>query len=90
MPQALPAKPDLDWLRKAAKARLAELRSRRPDAKLHQAQFAVANDYGFRSWRALKAHVDGIGPTFCDRDRVFEAARAGDVEAVRRAFEFGL
>ncbi len=64
MPQALPAKPDLDWLRKAAKARLAELRSRRPDAKLHQAQFAVANDYGFRSWRALKAHVDGIVQRF--------------------------
>jgi ankyrin repeat protein len=89
MPQALPAKPDLDWLKKAAKARLAALRSGKPDARLHQAQRAIANDYGFRSWRALKAHVDGIGPTFRDRDRVFEAARAGDLEAVRRAFESG-
>ena len=89
MPQALPANPHLDWLRKAAKLRLAELRAEKPDARLHQAQLAVANDYGFNSWRALKAHVDGINPAVRDRARVFEAARAGDVEAVRRAFASG-
>src|SRR6185503_14296922 len=43
----------------------------------------------FKSWRALKAHVDSISPTFRDRGRVFEAARAGDVDAVRRAFASG-
>jgi ankyrin repeat protein len=89
MPQALPANPHLDWLRKAAKLRLAELRAEKPDARLHQAQLAVANDYGFNSWRALKAHVDGINPAVRDRARVFEAARAGDIEAVRRAFASG-
>ncbi len=89
MPQALPANPHLDWLRKAAKLRLAELRAQKPDAKLHQAQLAIANDYGFNSWRALKAHVDGINPAFRDPARIFEAARAGDAELVRRAFASG-
>jgi ankyrin repeat protein len=89
MPQALPANPDLDWLRKTAKQRLVELRANEPDARLHQAQLAMANAYGFKSWRALKAHVDNLKPAARDRDRVFKAARAGDVEAVRRAFASG-
>lgn len=89
MPQVLPANPHLDWLRKAAKQRLAELRAQKPDARLHQAQLAVANDYGFKSWRALKTHVDAINPSLRDRQRVFEAARAGNLEMVRRAFAAG-
>jgi ankyrin repeat protein len=89
MPQALPANPDLDWLKKAAKKRLADLRARAPETKLHLAQLAVANDYGFKSWRALKAHVDDINGVADGRERVFAAARAGDVEAVRRAFASG-
>ena len=88
MPQALPANPNLDWLKKTAKQRLVQLRTSKPDAKLHEAQFALAHDYGFKSWRALKSHVDSIGH-FRDRNRVFQAARAGDVEAVRRAFASG-
>jgi hypothetical protein len=47
MPQALPANPNLDWLKKTAKQRLVELRASQPDAKLHRAQLAVAHDYGF-------------------------------------------
>jgi ankyrin repeat protein len=89
MPQALPANPNLDWLKKTAKQRLAELRAEQVEAKLHQAQLAVAHDYGFTSWRALKSHVDNVGPALRDRHRVFEAARAGNVEAVRRAFASG-
>ncbi len=89
MPQALPANPNLDWLKKAARKRLVRLRADEPDARLHQAQFAVARDYGFPSWRALKLHVDRTSPAFGDRDRVFAAARIGDVEAVRRAFASG-
>ncbi|MFO1108280.1 MAG: ankyrin repeat domain-containing protein [Bradyrhizobium sp.] len=89
MPQALPANPDLDWLKKAAKKRLAELRLHAPDSRLHQAQFAIATDYGFTSWRALKAHVDQTGGAAGGRERVFAAARDGDVEAVRRAFASG-
>jgi ankyrin repeat protein len=89
MPQALPANPNLDWLKKTARRRLVQLRTIQPDARLHQVQLAVAHDYGFKSWRALKAHVDSINPTFRERDRVFDAARAGDVEAVSRAFASG-
>ena len=89
MPQALPANPDLDWLKKAAKKRLVELRVAEPDTKLHQAQLAVARDHGFTSWRALKAHLDGINGVTGERERVFAAARGGDVEAVRRAFASG-
>ncbi len=89
MPQALPANPNLDWLRKTAKRRLVQVRTSQPDARLHQVQLAIAHDYGFTSWRALKSHVDSISPAFRGRDRVFEAARVGDVEAVRRAFASG-
>jgi len=89
MPQALPAQPNIDWLKQTAKQRLAELRASNPTAKLYQAQLTVARDYGFKSWRALKAHVDGATATRHDRVRVFEAARTGDTEAVRRAFASG-
>jgi ankyrin repeat protein len=89
MPQALPANPDLDWLKKAAKKRLAELRLGAPETKLHLAQLAVAKDYGFTSWRALKVHVDDINGTADGRERVFAAARDGDVETVRHALASG-
>jgi ankyrin repeat protein len=89
MPQALPANPNLDWLKKTAKQRLVQLRSSEPNARLHEAQLALAHDYGFKSWRALKSHVDSVAPAFPDRNRVFEAARSGDVETVRRAFAAG-
>ena len=58
MTKTLPHRPDLAWLKKSAKERLAELRASDPGAKLHQAQRAIAGDHGFPSWRALKARVD--------------------------------
>ena len=58
---SLPDAPDLDWLRKQAKRRLAELRKATPATKLADAQFDLARQYGFPSWRALKAHVDVLG-----------------------------
>jgi ankyrin repeat protein len=109
MPKALPAKPNIEWLRKAAKDRLAELRALDPAAKLNVAQRDLAKDYGFKSWRALKAQVDALTSDALtsdaltsdaltsdalagaqpDRNRVFRAARAGDIETVRRAFAAG-
>jgi ankyrin repeat protein len=89
MPKALPANPNLEWLRKVAKHRLVELRAEEPDARLHHAQLAIARDYGFKNWRALKTRVDDIAFTSRDNQRVFEAARNGDVEAVRHAFAAG-
>ncbi|QIG52242.1 hypothetical protein G5V57_33820 [Nordella sp. HKS 07] len=61
MVKTLPERPDLAWLKKAAKEHLAVLRANDPGAKLHQAQLDIARDYGFPSWRALKAHVDVAG-----------------------------
>jgi catechol 2,3-dioxygenase-like lactoylglutathione lyase family enzyme len=58
MAKTLPVHPHIDWLKKTAKQQLDEMRARDPSAKLHQAQLALARDYGFPSWRALKAHVD--------------------------------
>jgi ankyrin repeat protein len=58
MSSQLPSHPNLDWLRKTAKQRLSELRAADPHAKLADAQRTVAREYGFPSWRKLKAHVE--------------------------------
>jgi ankyrin repeat protein len=71
----LPDNPNLDWLRKQAKRRLAELRKANPSAQLADAQFDLAHEYGFASWRALKTHIDALTV----EGRLFEAARTGDV-----------
>ena len=87
--RSLPAQPNLEHLKNEAKQRLKALRKANPHAKLANAQLALAREYGFASWRQLKAHVDGSAPANKDRKRVFDAARAGDVETVRRAFDDG-
>jgi ankyrin repeat protein len=79
MPQPLPDNPNLDWLRKQSKRRLDELRESQPDAKLSEAQFDLAKQYGFSSWRALKAHIDSL----TTEGQIFAAARSGDVETLR-------
>jgi hypothetical protein len=56
--RALPARPNLEHLKRAAKQRLESLRRTAPDAKLADAQFHLARDYGFASWRSLKAEID--------------------------------
>lgn len=72
--QALPENASLEWLRKEAKRRLTTLRATAPSGKLADAQLQVAREYGFPSWRALKAHVDALTVD----GRLFEAARSGD------------
>src|SRR5262245_58753146 len=71
---SLPDAANIDWLRKQAKRRLKELRETRPDAQLSDAQFELARQYGFASWRALKTHIDALTID----GRLFEAARKGD------------
>lgn len=73
MTKTLPAQPDLDWLKKTAKQRLREIRTHDPEAKLHQAQLEIARDYGFASWRELKAHVDRLSVD----GQIIEAATKG-------------
>ncbi|MBS0360108.1 MAG: DUF3471 domain-containing protein [Proteobacteria bacterium] len=56
--RGLPARPNLERLKNEAKQRLDALRATTPHAKLAAAQFQLARDYGFLSWRDLKAEVD--------------------------------
>jgi ankyrin repeat protein len=79
----LPDNPNLEWLRKQAKARLAELRQANPDARLAAAQFELAKRYGFSSWRALKEHVDSVTVD----GQIIESARKGDVETLARLLD---
>jgi ankyrin repeat protein len=79
----LPESPSLEWLRKQAKRRLEELRRSDPAAKLADAQFELAKEHGFTSWRALKAHVDSL----TDDGRVLAAARAGDDAELARLLD---
>jgi len=77
----LPERASYEYLKKLAKERLAFLRSRQPAAKLADAQLAVAREYGFPSWRALKAEMDlRRAPNIAEFMR---ACTAGDVEALR-------
>jgi ankyrin repeat protein len=80
----LPNRPNLEHLRNEAKQRLKELRGQNAAARLTDAQLLIAREYGFPSWRQLKATVENG-----QRQRVFQAARAGDLDTVRRALEGG-
>jgi ankyrin repeat protein len=77
----LPARASLEYLKKLAKERLQELRRSDPPAKLSAAQLALAREYGFPSWRALKSEVERRGQD--DVARFFEACSNGDVAALR-------
>ena len=77
MSGSLPERASLEYLKKLAKDRLLEMRALDPAAKLHQAQLGVARDYGFRSWRALKAEIDRRrAPQIAE---FFRACAAGDL-----------
>ncbi|HEV8355654.1 MAG TPA: ankyrin repeat domain-containing protein [Gemmatimonadales bacterium] len=80
-PLSLPDSPSLEWLRKQAKQRLAELRRTNPSARLAEAQLELARRYGFASWRALKARIDSLTLD----GQLFDAAKGGDL-AVLTAF----
>ncbi len=56
----LPARPNLSYLKKLAKQRLAQRKRSRAAPKLAQIQLAIAREYGFASWRKLKAHVESV------------------------------
>lgn len=62
MSRNLPARPNLEYLKKEAKDRLDALRQSDSSAQLADAQFALAREYGFDSWPKMKAHVESIAP----------------------------
>lgn len=61
MPRQLPTHPSLEYLQKEAKHLLRELQRDTPRTRLADAQRALAKQYGFASWAALKAHVASAG-----------------------------
>jgi hypothetical protein len=79
MSRDLPEFPNLDHLKKQAKALLREMQQSRPEAKLADAQHAVARQYGFQSWIRLKTYVESL-PRRTDRA---PAAQAGAGQFVR-------
>jgi ankyrin repeat protein len=89
MSSSLPVRPNLEWLRKTAKERLSEIRTTEPNAKLADAQLALAREYGFPSWRRLRAHVEALAAKAADAkvdevsDEFFLNVGTGAVNKVR-------
>ena len=84
-PFDLPARPSLEQLRKQAKERLDAM----PGARLADAQFALACDYGFESWPKLVRHVEALArPDVAQQDRIARDMAAvwhhGDAAAAER------
>ena len=55
--QELPQNPHIEHVRKEAKQRFAALKQQGRGARLADAQYWLARDYGFSNWRALKDEV---------------------------------
>ena len=62
MSRELPDRPNLEFLKKQAKALLRDLQVQQPETQLADAQHAVAREYGFSSWPALHAHIEQPPP----------------------------
>jgi hypothetical protein len=78
MSRNLPELPNLEHLRKQAKALLRELRQQSPEATLAEAQHTIARLYGFASWPKLKAHVESLPrPANHSGAKDAEAGRSG-------------
>jgi ankyrin repeat protein len=86
--RTLPAQPNLERLKNEAKQRLKALRAADPATKLAAAQLTIAREYGFASWRGLKAQVDKASSAR-SAGNIFAAAQAGDIATVRAAFAAG-
>ena len=60
MSRNLPDRPNLDYLKKEAKALLDQLQQSNAAAQLADAQHLLAQEYGFTSWPKMKIHVDAV------------------------------
>jgi hypothetical protein len=72
----LPARPNIEHLKKQAKDLLRTLQQSDAAAKLADAQHQLARDYGFASWPKLKEHVDSLALT--PAELLTAAIRASD------------
>lgn len=80
MSRSLPSRPNLDHLRNQAKHLLETARAVHPAWQLADAQFALARDYGFPSWPAMKARVDAISAEGSTRPTTHPPSEASDGE----------
>lgn len=88
MARTLPDRASLDWLKKTARQSLPALRAANPGARLADAQRALAREYGFPSWRALKAHVEAPAAAAMSEQLIAAFLRAvgeGETGKVRAA-----
>ena len=100
--RSLPPRPDLAQQKSQAKELLqsfaagdpesrARIRAALPDKQpivLADAQFVLAREYGFTSWAALKQHIESMETAGrSPEDRLHDAFRRRDAQAVRRVFE---
>ncbi len=79
--RTLPTTPNLEHLKQQAKDLLDALRETKPDARLTDAQRAVARQYGFRTWGDLKREVEQVRvtPERAGEDVVAEIAKVFDL-----------
>jgi ankyrin repeat protein len=98
MSRELPAKPNLEHLKKQAKQLLHDFQQSKADAverfrafgssstpataKLADAQHVVARDYGFANWPKLKEHVDSL--TLPPGEQLLAAVCSSDAQRVER------
>jgi ankyrin repeat protein len=96
MSRQLPAKPNLEHLKKQAKELLHDFEVSVPDAierfrslesasappKLADAQHVIAREYGFSSWPKLKEHVESLVRALEPGESLSKAIRASDANRV--------
>ncbi len=77
MSRQLPERPNLEFLKKQAK----ELQRSTLQSKLADAQYTLANEYGFPTWAELKSHVEALG--LAPAQKLKNAVCDSDVSRVR-------
>lgn len=101
MSRELPAKPNLEYLKKQAKELLQNFQHgdaaagelfrsvslSSPSPKLADAQHAIARDYGFASWPKLKEHVESLVRVLTPAELLSAAVRASNANKVAQVFE---
>jgi ankyrin repeat protein len=86
MSRELPAQPNLEHLRKQAKALLREWRKQDPGTRrqLSDAQHETAREYGFSTWADLKNHVETLTIAADPARALMDAINRHDPAAMRR------
>jgi ankyrin repeat protein len=100
--RSLPARPDLDQQKKLAKELLRAYRAGDPEASarmraelpdkaelsLTDAQYVLAREYGFASWRELREHIEQrLTAELPPIERFKRAVHAGDAASLRAVLE---